>query len=138
LEPDPKPLPRPVRGQAVYDEAFYKSMYNKASVPQFMRYTSDLRKFVKRQGWELQIKYNKHYCGFKAGFFNAFGIKWIGSKTFAFFFKLPEKEARKVPISMTRYEDEWKEAVYYIEPGKTKVATYKPLLELAYRKLSGD
>lgn len=138
LEPEPRKTTRPVTGQEIYDEKFYKTIYNNKSVDQFLKYAAELEEYVKKQARDLQIKYNKHYCGFKAGFFNAFGIKWIGSKTFAFFFKLPEEEAKQVGIEMTRYESQWKEAVYYIEPGKTKAATFKQLFELAYKKFSGD
>lgn len=138
LEPEPRKPTRPVTGQAIYDEAFYKTIYNNKSVDYFLRYAADLEAYVRKEGWDLQIKFNKHYCGFKAGFFNAFGIKWIGSKTFAFFFKLPENEAKQVGIEMTRYEAQWKEAVYFIDPGTTKIPTFKPLFELAYKKLSGD
>jgi len=138
LEADAKRPTKPVRGQSTYDEAFYKTGHNNTSVDQFLKYARDLEKFVGKQGWKLEIKFNKNYCGFKAGFFNAFGIKWIGTKTFAFFYKLSEKEAKAIDISMTRYESQWKEAVYFIEPGKTKIPDFKPLFELAYKKLSGD
>jgi len=132
-----KPI-KPVTGQAVYDANFYKTIYNNASVVQFLKYARELERYVRSQGWDLETKYNKHYCGFKAGFFNAFGIKWIGSKTFAFFFKLPEKESKCKGIPMTRYEKQWKNAVYYIDPGKTKVSDFAPLLKRAYKKFSGD
>lgn len=138
LEPEPRKPTKPVSGQSIYDEAFYKTVYNNASVTQFMNYAVDLENYVKKQSWDLEIKFNKHYCGFKAGFFNAFGIKWIGSKTFAFFFKLPKAEAEEVGMPMTKYESQWKEAVYYIDPGKTKIPDFKALFELAYKKLSGD
>jgi hypothetical protein len=138
LEPEPRKPIRPVTGQNIYDEGFYKTIYNHQSVDQFMKYAEDLKTYVAKQAWDLEIKFNKHYCGFKAGFFNAFGIKWIGTKTFAFFFKLPENEAKEVDIEMTKYESQWKEALYYIEPGKTKIATFNPLFERAYKKLSGD
>lgn len=138
LEPEIRKPTRPVTGQATYDEAFYKTIYNNTSVDQFLKYSRDLEAYVGKQGWDLEIKFNKHYCGFKAGFFNAFGIKWIGSKTLAFFFKLPKDEATQVGIEMTRYETQWKEAVYYIDPGKTTIPTFKPLFEMAYKKLSGD
>jgi len=137
LDPEPT-LHRPVRGQVECDEAFYKTMYNKTSVDSFLKYARDLEALVRKQEWSLQIKYNKNRCGFKAGFFNAFGIKWIGSRTFAFFFKVTEKDAKTLGIPFTRYEAEWKQAVYFIEPGKTKVSDYKPLFELAYKRLSGD
>jgi len=138
LEPEMRKTTKPVSGQPVYDEVFYKTLYNNKSVGDFLRYTRDLAAFVKTKGWDLQTKYNKHYCSFKAGFFNAFGVKWIGSKTFAFFFKLTEKEAKRAKIPMTRYDTQWGEANYYIEPGKTKVSTFAPLLEIAYKKISGD
>jgi hypothetical protein len=138
LEPEPRKPIRPVTGQSTYDEKFYKTIYNHQSVDQFMKYAEDLKTYVAKQGWDLEIKFNKHYCGFKAGFFNAFGIKWIGTKTFAFFFKLPEDEAKEVDIEMTKYESQWKEALYYIEPGKTKIATFQPLFKQAHKKLSGD
>lgn len=137
LEAEPRKTPKPVTGQAVYDETFYRTLYNNKSVADYMRYTRELTAFVKANGWKLDTKYNKHYCGFKAGFFNAFGVKWIGSKTFGFFFKLTEKEAKTVKIPITRYEALWGEAVYYIDPGKTAVASFAPLFEMAYKKISG-
>lgn len=137
LEPEPKKATRPVTGLLVYDEAFYKTLYNTKSVDDFMRYTKELTALVKTTGWKLEPKYNKHYCGYKAGFFNAFGVKFYGSKTFGFFFKLTEQEAKSVNIPMTRYDEQWREAVYYIEPGKTDVKKFAPLGEMAFKKISG-
>ena len=97
-----------------------------------------VRKLILKKDWNLELKFNKHYCGFKAGFFNAFGIQWIGTKTFAFFFKLSEDEAKSTNIKMTKYESQWKQAVYYIVPGKTKTEEYEALFELAYKKLTGN
>jgi len=128
----------PVSGKGTYDETFYKSQYNNHSVTQFLQYAAELQKFVTKKNWPLQIKFNKHYCGFKAGFFNAFGIKWIGSKSFAFFFKLSNADARRTKIPMLRYEEQWGEAIYKIEPGKTKLATFVPLFEMAYKRRAGE
>lgn len=129
---------RPVSGLATYDEDFYKKQYNKNSVEQFIKYLKEIEDLVRKNGWQLETKFNKYYCGFKAGFFNAFGIKWVGSKTFAFFFKVSEAEAGQCNIPITRYENQWKEAIYYIEPGKTKIKDFLPLFEFAYKKLTGD
>lgn len=139
LEADQKP-PRvkPTSGMQIYDEEFYKREYNKESAIHFAKYAKEVESLVEEKGWELELKFNKHYCGFKAGFFNAFGIKWVSSRTFAFFFKLSEEEANKSGIEMTRYDNQWKEAVYYIEPGKTKVRDYNVLFEMAYKKLTGN
>lgn len=140
LEADRPSKIRPVHGLAVYDRAFYEAHYNRASVQQFLQYVEDTAAFVRKSGWPLESKFNKHYCGFKHGFFNAFGIKWIGSKSFAFFFKLPEPVARSLSpkgIAMTRYEPQWKEAVFRIEPGSTSVAPFALLFREAFETLTG-
>ncbi len=123
--------PKPVSGLQTYDDEFYMREFNKESAKHFLGYVKEVSKIIHEKGWNLETKFNKHYCGFKAGFFNAFGIKWVGSKTFAFFFKLSEKEAREVDITMTKYESPWKEAVYYIDPKKTKTNDFIALFELA-------
>lgn len=139
LEADPKATRiKPTSGMQIYDEEFYKKEYNKKSAVEFIKYAKDLENFVAEKDWNLELKFNKHYCGFKAGFFNAFGIHWMGSKTFAFFLKISETEAKSTGIEMTKYETQWKQAYYYIEPGKTKIMDYEPLFELAYKKLTGN
>jgi len=137
LEQEKKPGVRPVKGLATYDEDFYMKEYNKQSAKKFLKYVDEVEKIIKEQGWALEKKYNKHYCGFKAGFFNAFGVGWIGSKTFSFFFKLDQAQAESVPIEMTKYDSQWKPANYYIEPGKTKTSDFLPLFEMAYERLAG-
>jgi len=138
LEQENKKKIKPIKGLEKYDAEFYKKRHNRKSAKFFLKYCRDVDEVVKQKNWGLKKKFNKHYCGFKAGYFNAFGIKWIGSKTFAFFFKISEKEAKKFAIPMTRYENQWKEAVYFIEPMKTKVRSFIPLFDFAYKKLSGD
>lgn len=139
LEKDEKKTKfKPVKGLENYDEEFYKKEYNKESAKHFIKYVREVEKIIKDNNWSLETKFNKHYCGFKAGFFNAFGIKWVGSKTFAFFFKLTQEEAEETGLKMTKYESLWKEAVYYIEPKKTKTMDFMPLFEKAYKKLTGE
>lgn len=75
LEPDAASTrKRPVSGARVYDEAFYKGERNSKSVDEFLRYARRLEALVQKQGWNLEMKFNRAYCGFKAGFYNAFGI----------------------------------------------------------------
>ncbi len=138
LEPEIKPRTKPVSGLSSYDEAHYLKNYNSNSAKEFIKYVRQLEQLVKQQGWGLETKFNKHYCGFKAGFFNAFGIQFIGSKTFAFFIKLPRIEAEKIKPKFTRYEEEWKQAMYYIEPGVTQIQDYLQLFEMAYKHLTGN
>lgn len=139
LEDEKRIKPKTVSGlPPAYDEEFYKKEFNKESAKEFMKYTKEIESIVKERGWALETKYNKHYCGFKAGFFLAFGIEWIGSKTFAFFFKLDEKQANSIPIKMTKYANQWKQAYYYIKPRETKTKDFLPLFEMAYKKLTGE
>lgn len=137
LAKETKPPVRPSSGLEIYDEAFYKKNYNKESAKQFLKYASDVNNIVKDRNWNLEMKFNKHYCGFKAGFFNAFGIQWVGSKSFAFFVKISETQGRKLSPKMTRYLHQWKQAMYYIDPGKTKVKDYVTQFEAAYKLLAG-
>jgi hypothetical protein len=139
LENDKIIKPKTVSGlPSAYDEEFYEKEFNKESAKEFMEYTKEIESIVKEKGWSLETKYNKHYCGFKAGFFLVFGIEWMGSKTFAFFIKLDEKQANSMPIKMTKYASQWKQAYYYIKPGETKTKDFIPLFEMAYKKFAGD
>ena len=131
-----KSKPRTTKGLPVYDLEFYKAERNPKSAVLFMQYARDLDALVKKNRWSLEMKFNGQYCGFKAGFFNAFGIQWVGTRTFAFFVKLSESEAKALEPPMTRYEPMWKQATYFIEPGKTKVADYISVFETAYKKLT--
>ncbi len=94
---------KPVTGLVAYDYNFYKKEYNKNSAKEFIKYVNEVESLIKENGWPLETKYNKHYVSFKAGFFNAFGIKWIGSKTFAFFFKIGEKEIKLIRNLLSHY-----------------------------------
>lgn len=137
LEEEKRVKTKPVTGLDIYDEEFYKHNYNRESAKYFIKYVKEVEILIKENNWSLETKFNKHYCGFKAGFFNAFGVMWIGSKTFAFFFKLPKEQAEKAKQSMTKYEANWKQALYYIDPNETKTKDFLPLFEMAYKKLTG-
>lgn len=138
LEQEKRVKPTPVSGLQTYDAEFYKKEYNKNSAKDFLKYVKEVESIIKAREWPLETNYKKHYCSFKAGSFNAFGIHWIGSKTFAFFFKLSEHQAKNISIDMTRYDNQWKQALYYIDPKETKTTDYLPLFELSYKKLTGD
>ncbi len=129
LEAEKKKLRlRVVSGLQIYDDEFYKKEYNKESAKYFLSYAKEVEKLLKDKGWNLEVKFNKSYCGFKAGFFNAFGIQWVSSKTFAFFFKLSQQEALSSPIPMTKYETQWKQAVYNIDPKKNKSSRLRTII----------
>ena len=139
IEPDEGSAPkRPVSGARVYDKEFYKGERNEKSVEEFLRYCHQLNAFAKAQKWNLRMQFNRFYCGFKAGFFNAFGVKWYGTRSFGFLVKLPKEEAMRLRPKPDDYSTRWKEAYYDIEPGVTKVESFRKVFEHAYRRLSGD
>jgi hypothetical protein len=139
LDAEPKiKRPKTTTGLQEYDEEFYKKEFNKKSAIHFLKYSKSLEEFTQKKGWELELKYNKHYCSFKAGFFNAYGIQWMGSKTFAFFFKLSEEEIKETGIEITKYEPQWKQGYYYIDPAKTKIEDCEILFTKAFQKIAGN
>ena len=66
---------KPTAGRPEYNKRFYKSLFNPRSVDQFLKYVREVELLIKKNGWELETNFKKLHCGFKAGFFNAFGIK---------------------------------------------------------------
>ena len=127
---------RPVSGARMYDAAFYKSERNTKSADDFMAYANELNELVKQKGWHLEMKFNRGYCGFKAGAFNAFGINWRGTKSFAFFAKMSKAEAEKLRPKPDDYSERWKESYYRIEPGKTNVKALLRVFAHAYQRLA--
>jgi hypothetical protein len=128
---------KPVSGLETYDEDYYKKERNQNSVPEFMKYVREVEQIIKEKNWQLETKFNKYYCGFKYGFFNAFSINWVGTKSFAFCVKISKDEVENLDPKMTRYDIGWKQALYYIEPGKTKTKDFVNIFELAYKKILG-
>jgi hypothetical protein len=137
LEAEKRNKTKIVSGLDIYDEEFYKKERNQNSVTEFMKYVKELEQIIKEKNWQLETKFNKYYCGFKYGFFNVLSINWVGTKTFAFAVKIPKEELDNLDPKMTKYNTSWKQALYYIEPGKTKTKDYINVFELAYKKLVG-
>ncbi len=129
---------RPVKGLREYDETYYKSKRNKKSVDYFLQYISDVEKIIKTKGWSLDTKFNAYQCAFKSGFFNAFRVQWLGTKSFAFLFKISKADLRKLNFKPSKYDEEKNRAIFNIEPGKTKVKDFIPLFEYSYKALGGN
>ena len=128
---------RPVSGARTYDGAFYKTERNSKSVDAFLQYCHQLEALARKQGWNLEMKFNRSYCTFKAGFPQVFGVSWWGTKSFGFFAKLTRAEAARLRPKPDDYEERWKNANYKIEPGSTKVTDLIPVFRYAYEKLAG-
>ena len=141
LEADQRKQVRTTKGIETYDRSFYERYYNKESVKAFMKFVDDVEKIVKAKGWPLEKKFNRFCCVFKYGFFNAFSIHWINTKSFALKFKLPKPIAQKVEpagIKMYKYYERFNEALYKIEPNKTNAKSFLRLFEKAYEYMTGE
>ena len=125
----PKPITK-------YDKIFYKGKYNPQSVDYFFKYVKEVEDLIAEKGWALATKFNRYYCCFKIGSFNVFGIKWIGTKTFAFFANFTKNEAEQLGVEFTRYSEQRKQAYYYVDPPSTKTENFTSVFELAYQKFS--
>lgn len=129
-----------VKSQGTYDETFYKSNFNPASVDVFLHTASEIEKLVKRKGWNLERKNNKNYIAFKLGFPNVFGVNWIGSKSFCIYFKLPKEKALSIKIeglSPLRYEDEWNQVLFKVETKDYPIEKLMPLFDASYKYIAG-
>lgn len=128
---------KPASGLQTYDDEFYLHNYNTESAQAFLNYSREIESFVKSKGWPLDLKFNKQYSAFKAGFFNVFGIEWAGTRKIQIFAKISKEMAQGLPINMSDYNDTWKQAVFVLEPGKTKIQDYFPVLEYVYKQFVG-
>lgn len=137
LEPETSRRTRPARGMPTYDLGYYEKRYDKELAQHFFKYVEEVDQLVEEHGWNLDKKWNRNNCAFKAGFFNAFVVRFTGAKTFAFVFYVDEDEAHKLGGEPTKYNAQGKRAVYQIEPGKTKTRDLLPLFEAAYRNKVG-
>lgn len=139
LEPEKQaPKVKPVKGLENYDEDFYKSYRNKESVKWFYKYISEVDRVIKQKGWSLEKKFSVWYCAYKAGFFTAFRVHWISSKTFTFSFNLKANDIKRIKLKDNKPRFRGRLVYFYIDPGKTKTSDFIALFELAYKKLTGE
>ncbi len=139
-EPETPAKRKITKGTAEYNKEFYKEHRNTQSVEMFFAVSERIDDLVSSQGWPLEKKFNKGYIGYKHGFFNAFGLTWLGSKSFALFFKVPKETADQCQPSNWephRYEDEWKQVLYKIDSVDVPLEELAPLFEAAYRNIVG-
>lgn len=140
LEPEPLGKVGLTKGLEVYDKDFYLANYNKASVPRFFETIDIVDSLVHDKKWDLEKKLNKGYVSYKYGFPIVFGVTWIGSKSFALFFKLTKSQAKSVVIPgipAFRYEDTWKQVLYKIDDPKKDVKKLAPLFDASFAHITG-
>jgi hypothetical protein len=134
LEPLTNKKVKPVSGLKTYDQATYEEFYNPKSVVGFLKTCRAVQQVAHKNGWPVEIKFNKHYCGFKVGNYVVFGVKWLGSRSYALYFKVPETFAKRANVpgyKMLRYESLWKNAIFPVTGDELHLARFKHLFQKA-------
>jgi hypothetical protein len=137
LESEPK---RATRGLEVYDRAYYEEWANHQSVETFFALEKELERIVRAESWNLEPKFNGGYMGFKFGFFNVFGIQWVGSKSLDVFVKLPKSQfgaAKRLCPYPSEYDERWKQVTIRVDE-KLRLKKLVPVLQKAYKHFVGD
>jgi hypothetical protein len=140
LEPPEEEGRGTTKGMQVYDREFYKERRNPQSVDAFFDFEAELGKIVAKNAWNLVPKFNAYYAGFKHGFFNAFGVHWIGNKSFEVFVKLSKSaalRAKRLCPYPSEYDERWKQLTIRVTDD-LKPKRLTPLLQLAYDSLVGE
>lgn len=120
----------------IYDINYYKSEYDEKSAEEFIKYVAQVESIIKNNRWPFETKFNKQYVGFKMGHLNVFGIRWAGTRSIQFFFKLEETEIdQKYKHLVTKFVPNWGESHINIKFGETKAQDFLPLFELAAKKM---
>ncbi|MEK6615895.1 MAG: hypothetical protein AABZ32_07270 [Bacteroidota bacterium] len=120
-----------VRGIEVYDKAFYDRYRNKKSVIDFFDFIKEIEKLLKSEGIKLEKKFNKHYCGFKYGFFNVFSISWTGTKSFGFRVRMKENDLKKFILRGIEMNYDRGQGTYKITQGETHAKKFLPIIRYA-------
>jgi hypothetical protein len=132
----------PTRGMQDYDRQFYEQNHNPRSVDAFFDMVTGFEKIVKNKGWNLKPKFNAYYAGFKyqGGFFNVFGVTWVGNKSLGVFVKIPKDKvarAKKLCPYPSEYDQRWKDLNIRVTDN-FKPKRLVPLLQFAYDLLVGQ
>jgi hypothetical protein len=139
-EPDVSTKHRPTRGTPVYDKEFYKQHRNNQSVDTFLAVAERIDDLVADREWPLDKKFTRSRVVYKHGFFNAFGLAWLGSKSFALFFKVPRALAEQLQPDdwePYRYTHGDKQVQYKVDRVDVPLEKFAPLFEAAYRSIAG-
>ncbi|HLG35110.1 MAG TPA: hypothetical protein VI757_09540 [Bacteroidia bacterium] len=122
-----------VKGLETYDKNFYDRYRNKKSVVEFLDFIRETEKLLKSNGWHFEKKFNKHYCGFKYGFFNVFSIAWIGTKSFGFRVRMREEDLKRVKPNGMDISYFRGQGTFKIIPNKTRAKKFLPVIKEAIK-----
>lgn len=139
-EPETSPRRKITKGTPEYNREFYEEHHNDQSVEMFFAVSERIDELVSNRNWPLEKKFNKGHISYKHGFFNVFGLTWLGSKSFALFFKVSKETVDQYQSSNWkpyRYEADWKEVLYKIDSVDVPLEELESLFEAAYGNVVG-
>jgi hypothetical protein len=124
---------KPVSGLRTYDEAAYEELHNPKSVKGILSACDAVHHYAIKNAWPVEAKFNKYYFGLKVGNYVVCGVRWLGSKSYGLFFKVPESFAKRKGVAgyEMRYEKLWKRATFPITGDKVRVSAFKTFFQNA-------
>jgi len=128
------------RGMETYDKKFYEKEHGEEATRELLKAAGEIESIVKKNGWRLLTKFNKHYVGFRYGNFNPFIVKWGGTKAWMINLKLPEATAgdfKSENWRFHRYDAGFKESIFRRTNPTANTADLEPLLAQAYEHIRG-
>jgi len=131
---------KPVTTIREYTEEIYKKQRNPKSAEQFWTLANRIEKYVKRKRWALNRSNCSFFISFKYGFPQVFGVQFLGTRSFALFFKISKQTANKIRIpgyKLHRYDDQWNQALYKVESANINLKKFEPLFLEAYNNVVG-
>ncbi|GEM_PF-7029887 len=115
----------------------YFTSHREDAVKRFMLHVNELERLASKKQWSVKPKFNKHWCSFKHGHLNVFGIAWGKQDSIILFVKISPEEMRAAGIGGAEYKDVWNEAYYTLPAGIQLPDKYLPVLEMAYKNVVG-
>ena len=134
LEPLSNKRAKPVSGLRTYDQAAYEELRNPKSVPGFLKVCRAVQQVATKSDWPVEGKFNKYYFGCKVGNYVVFGVKWLSTRSYALFFKVPEPFAKKTKVQgykMQRYGKLWREAIFPVTAEEVQLGRFKQFFQKA-------
>jgi len=125
---------KPVTGLKIYDKSAYEHSYNPKSVPGFLKLCKDVQDFAAKNGWPVEGKFNKYYFGCKIGNYIVFGVRWLGSRSYALFFKVPESFATRTKvqgIKTLRYDKLWHRVIFPVTADNVDLKRFRRFFQTA-------
>ncbi|MFA5069951.1 MAG: hypothetical protein WC528_01600 [Patescibacteria group bacterium] len=132
---------KPVHAKRNYDYSYYSTNHNKESVKKLEKAVNSVENYVNKNKWKLEKKFNQGYVGFKYGFPLVFGIQWLGTRSFGFFFKMPKAKMKKIIVpglEFKGYNDRWDQVEYKIISPTFDVKKLKPVFLASYNYVKGE